>query len=187
MRVRVRCSSMWWCDGSEGWPCDSCWLCSSRFPIFTGNGTNDGAVHSPFHWALVLPLAGNVSQSHSALVCVHPPSSAQLSWVRWQHSSDSLIDCTISSPQRVNLELMNLRASAAVPYQTLAAAQLPATLQHYTNVLEEHRSAIIPIVKGSELDWASWHSEAVYIITNWVDLRKGPTSSRGRTFVFTCA
>ena len=54
---------------------------------------------------------------------------------------DWLADCTNSSPQRLPLELMNLRASAAVPYQTLAVAQLPSTLQHYPAVLKEHRSA----------------------------------------------
>ena len=151
---------VWTCDAVRVWTCDAYCLCCFRLSVFSGNGTSCGAVQGSLYGALILPLAGNVSHTSSL--------SSDVLWVTTSHGSPdstalihSLIGCTISSPQRVNLELMNLRASAAVPYQTLAAAQLPTTLQHYTDVLQDHRSAIHPVgysLHGFLLVFAVFHS-----------------------------
>ena len=42
--------------------CEARYPCCSRLSIVAGDGTGYGPVHRPFHGALVLSLAGNVSE-----------------------------------------------------------------------------------------------------------------------------
>ena len=49
----------------------------------------------------------------------------------------------LSSPQTVSVEVVNLRASASVPYQTMPTSQLPPTFIHYSSVLEEQRCVCV--------------------------------------------
>ena len=44
-----------------------------------------------------------------------------------------------SCPQHMRVEIVNLRASAAVPYQALPVTQIPSSLTHYSTVLEQQR------------------------------------------------
>ena len=44
-----------------------------------------------------------------------------------------------SCPQQMKVEIVNLRASAAVPYQALPVTRIPPSLTHYSTVLEQQR------------------------------------------------
>lgn len=47
------------------------------------------------------------------------------------------------SPQQMEVEIVNLRASAAVPYQALPVTRIPPSLTHYSTVLEQQRYIIV--------------------------------------------
>ncbi len=107
------------------------------------------------------------SYSYMLFACVclsvhlsHSTSHAQV----FNHLEHCLFPC--SSPQPVQLSIVNLRGSSAVPYHTLPSTHLSPSLQHFSAIVQEHRWAPLALQFLCALEYFVAYFALIYRIAS---------------------